>query len=673
MGLEPGIQVTDRVTLVRRLGEGSMGEVWVGRHSTLESDVAVKFISAAVMRGHEDAYERFSREAAAAARIKSPHVVTIFDHGTLDDGTPFIVMELLEGSTLQQRLEIDGQLPLEDVATLLRHVGSALDAAHAEAIIHRDIKPHNIFLVEQSSGEIFAKVVDFGSAKLGATSSGTARLTLPGMVVGTPEYISPDIIESPAAVDHYLDLWALGVVTYKCLTGTLPFAGEGIGEVGAAIVEGRFSKPSRVADVDPRFDGWFARVFSHDRKNRPASGAEMAAAFRKHVKAATRTLRPQAPAAGLVVGRRETPWILIAAGATAVAAAAVVVAARSGGQVAPAASTTASAAASSTATVPAVPSASVSVAATVDEATTPTVELDATAAPTAVTSNTASASAALADAPPPLEEGTHPDPPLVVERAAPAMLAAFGAQRVTIPAGPFWMGCSKNDQQCEEHEKPGRSVELGPFTIDKFEVSVGLYTRCVQSGVCDADELRGFRLEGGPHTRSSKCNWGQSSRQNHPMNCIDYEDAHRYCQWAGGRLPTEAEWEKAARGTDQRVFPWAGDQVVCAVAVMNEGTSGCRAHGTWPIGSKRAGASPFGVLNMAGNVREWVADRFGADYFRTAPTTDPNGPASGALRVGKGGSWGNGVARFLRLSTREGLSPDTRAIHLGFRCAADPP
>ena len=260
-----------------------------------------------------------------------------------------------------------------------------------------------------------------------------------------------------------------------------------------------------------------------------------------------------------------------------------------------------------------------------------------------------------------------------MERAAPSLLAAFAAQRVTVPAGPFWMGCSKADQQCEEHEKPGRSVELSAFSIDKFEVSVGLYTRCVQSGVCDADQLRGFRLEGGPHTRSSKCNWGQSSRQNHPMNCVDYEDAHRYCQWAGGRLPTEAQWEKAARGTDQRVFPWAGDQAVCAVAVMNEGTSGCRAHGTWPIGSKRAGASPFGVLNMAGNVREWVTDRYRADYFATAPARDPTGPATGEQRVGKGGSWGNGVARFLRVSTREGLLPDTRAIHLGFRCAADPP
>ncbi|HHH28393.1 MAG TPA: hypothetical protein ENK57_08620, partial [Polyangiaceae bacterium] len=579
MGLEPGIQVTDRVTLVRRLGEGSMGEVWVGRHSTLEADVAVKFISADVMALHEDAYERFSREAAAAARIKSPHVVTIFDHGTLDDGTPFIVMELLEGSTLQQRLDVDGHLSLEDTKTMLRHVGSALDAAHAEGIIHRDIKPHNIFLVEQSSGEVFAKVVDFGSAKLGETSGGTARLTLPGMVVGTPEYISPDIIESPAAVDHYLDLWALGVVTYKCLTGKLPFVGEAIGDVGAAIVAGRFVKPSRVASVDPRFDGWFAKVFSHDRARRPASGAEMAAGFAEHVKAVTRTLPPQAPPSALPIGRRERPWILIAAGATAVAAAAVVVAARSGSG-APPRSTSAPSVSTATAVV-APPPAPSSTAPPEDakpedakpEHAKPEVELAASRATASATASTtasavaaasATASATASSAP------THPDPPPPVETASPDLLAAFTAQRVTIPAGPFWMGCSKVDQQCEDHEKPGRSVELSAFAIDRVEVSVALYTRCVQAGVCDTEHLRGFRLEGGPHRPSAKCNWGQPSKQNHPMNCVDYEDAHRYCHWAGGRLPTEAEWEKAARGGDGRVFPWAGDQAVCAVAVMNE-------------------------------------------------------------------------------------------------------
>jgi len=152
---------------------------------------------------------------------------------------------------------------------------------------------------------------------------------------------------------------------------------------------------------------------------------------------------------------------------------------------------------------------------------------------------------------------------------------------------------------------------------------------------------------------STKCNWGHSARHNHPINCVSYEQAERYCSWVGARLPSESEWELAARGRDGRRFPWGDQPASCRLAVMSQGPPGCRALGTWPVGTKAVGASPEGVLNLAGNVREWVDGHIGSE------------------RVGRGGCWGNAVGRFLDATLREPVAADARSVFLGFRCASD--
>ncbi|HVH46880.1 MAG TPA: serine/threonine-protein kinase, partial [Labilithrix sp.] len=191
--LQAGDKITEAVRLVRPLAEGGMGRVWIAEHLGLHAEVVVKLM-APEMAARSDGAERFAREAAIAAAIKSPHVVQVFDHGvtasTADEGTPYIVMELLEGKDLGDHLAAHGRMDPKDVVALVVQIGKALSKAHKAGIVHRDIKPDNIFLCETEGGEIFVKLLDFGTARRDTQAS--SRTTVPGQIMGTPYYMSPE-------------------------------------------------------------------------------------------------------------------------------------------------------------------------------------------------------------------------------------------------------------------------------------------------------------------------------------------------------------------------------------------------------------------------------------------------------------------------------------------------
>lgn len=230
-----------------------------------------------------------------------------------------------------------------------------------------------------------------------------------------------------------------------------------------------------------------------------------------------------------------------------------------------------------------------------------------------------------------------------------------GIEWVRIPGGTFQMG--SNDGHGDE--KPVHSVQVSSFELMKTEVTVGQYRRCVEAGTCTA-----------PRGKSSNkyCNWGWSGRDDHPLNCVDWSQAQAFAKWAGARLPTEAEWEYAARsGGKSWTYPWGDEKATCSRANLDEGGDGCGQDRTWEVCSKPAGNSTHGVCDLAGNVWEWVQDGY-HDSYSGAPGDGRAWEGGASFRVGRGGGWIN-AAPLLRASYRYRSDPSKRNSALGFRLA----
>ena len=223
LAVQPGNRISHNIRVIQRLGAGGMGQVWLADHVGLDTQVAVKFMTKE-LASDPSVVARFAREAKLVARIKSPHVVQIFDFATTPTGIPFIVMELLEGQSLETKIRERG-ISLEETSRILVQLLKALGRAHALGIVHRDIKPDNVFLIDHD-GDTFAKLLDFGIARDDLEGPG---LTVSGTTMGTPSYMSPEQLFRPKEVDVRSDLWSIAVVAYQCLTGQLPFNGDSFG------------------------------------------------------------------------------------------------------------------------------------------------------------------------------------------------------------------------------------------------------------------------------------------------------------------------------------------------------------------------------------------------------------------------------------------------------------
>jgi serine/threonine-protein kinase len=269
------MMVTSNVRLARPLGEGGMGAVWVAEHQSLRTQVVVKFMARDLVNS-ADAIARFSREAAAASQVKSPHVVQMLDHGLTEDGLPYIVMELLEGHDLEQQIRASGKLEPREVVAVVAQLARALTKAHERGIVHRDIKPSNVFLLDAGGGELFVKLLDFGIAKAaeGAMAGSTTRT---GSFVGSPYYMSPEQVVGAKTIDYRTDLWSLGVVAFEALTGEKPFYAETVGALALKIHRDPLPLPSKINPALPvAIDAWFARACAREASERFASAKEMA-------------------------------------------------------------------------------------------------------------------------------------------------------------------------------------------------------------------------------------------------------------------------------------------------------------------------------------------------------------------------------------------------------------
>lgn len=260
-----------------------MGAVYLGQHVHLQRKVAVKVLA----RGHEpgsEAVKRFYREARIAGRIGHPSIVDVYDLGTLANGSPYLVMEHLEGETLGERIARAGAQPIDETLDVLCEVLSALGAAHARGIVHRDMKPANVFLVKREAGEEIApgdkhssvRLLDFGISKDLSDDGQTMSITKAGKVVGTPYYMSPEQARGERNIDHRVDVYGSGVTLYEALTGRLPYKASSYGSLVAKILDGRAEPPSHWRPaLPPAVDALVLRAMHRDRQQRFQTADEM--------------------------------------------------------------------------------------------------------------------------------------------------------------------------------------------------------------------------------------------------------------------------------------------------------------------------------------------------------------------------------------------------------------
>jgi serine/threonine protein kinase len=258
------------------IGRGGMGAVYRAENQRIGKHVAIKVL----LRGHKkgsDSEKRFYREARIVGSLGHPNIVEIFDLGTLENGVPYQVMELLEGQTLAARLKDEGPLPIDEALDVGEQVLSALDVAHARGIVHRDLKPDNVFLVARESGAV-AKLLDFGISK--TIGEETLSLTKTGMVVGTPYYLAPEQARGES-IDHRVDVWAMAVLLYEALTGRLPFRAENYNKLIVTILTTRPITPRELRPAIPQeIEDVILAAMSHDREGRYAGARGMLRALR---------------------------------------------------------------------------------------------------------------------------------------------------------------------------------------------------------------------------------------------------------------------------------------------------------------------------------------------------------------------------------------------------------
>jgi serine/threonine-protein kinase len=523
----------------------------------------------------------------------------VYDSGKDEDGQLYYVMEFMP-QTLKEFLLEHGPLSVEHAVAIVGQICDALAEAHSlpEPVVHRDLKPANIF-IEKRQGREVVKIGDFGIAKV--LDEHTTVLTHTGQASpGTPRYMAPEQwLGKP--VDGRTDLYSLGIMLYEMLNGQPPFAGSIPVLMGQHL---QLPPPPLPEAIPVGIRKEIEQLVAKTCEERPADAVRV----RKSLEAALSAALSEEQNM-VLFPRRESPVV--------------------GEQ-------------------------EKKIVRVVEKEKVDSLE-------------------------PVLAEKSRRKripwkilrplffvPPSTLTLALSVILMVILSfdfyiqektkrlvqEMLSVPAGEFFMGCNeKVDEQCSDDEKPGRTVYLDAFKIDKTEVTVTKYDQCVKAGKCSA---------------LGTCNWRQRREENHPIDCVDWKQAVAFCRWDGNkRLPTEAEWEKAARGTDGRVYLW-GNMWDPKRANADEIDDGFKY--TAPVGSFPADVSPYGAFDMAGNVSEWTQDWYGKKYYQNALAKNPRGPERGEWKVLRGGSWLS-PARDVRVATRRRSEPGGGYDYIGFRCA----
>jgi eukaryotic-like serine/threonine-protein kinase len=647
--------------ILAEIGRGGFATVYRAEDTSLGRQVALKVLHPQLLV-EPGFVERFQREARTLAGLRHAHIITILEVG-LAQGQSYIAMELARDGSLADRLQAGGALPWDETLTLLQPVASALDYAHGQGVAHRDLKPANILL----DGERGPLVGDFGFARMMSGSS--VSLGLSGGVVGTPSYIAPEVWELDASGPPG-DVYALGCIAYEMLTGQVLFPGNTPMQAVRAHDKGPQFPETWPAGTPAGVERVLAKALAQGPEERMATAgafwhalealgvqaeAERAAAEQAAVVDQWRRETEATMAAGewsaarMMVGR----WLAVAPGDNAARQAQAEIERMMAPAPQPAPVSRVPASAKPAPSAPTGRSQQGWIWAAVGLGAVALVSLLVMVLALSGVLGRGSGLAAM----PTTSHTSAPIPEATSSTGSTQIRQTDGMEMVYVPAGDFLMGSPAGEGDDNEH--PQHTVYLDAFWIDRTEVTNRQYQQCVQAGACDVSR----------YADNSDYNGADQ-----PVVGVTWFNASDYCQWAGGRLPTEAEWEKAARGMDGRKYPWGNQTATCDYAVMDDGSgNGCgRGDAAWDVGSKPGGASPYEALDMAGNVWEWVADWYGSDYYDVSPANNPTGPGSGEYRVLRGGSWSHSV-RSVRAANRLYSNPVYRNNNVGFRCASEVP
>jgi serine/threonine-protein kinase len=621
--------------IVAPLGEGGMAAVYKAYQPAMDRHVALKVLPRHL--ANDPAFvARFQQEVRVLARLQNPHILPVYDFGQAE-GYTYIVMPLMSSGTLSSLLT--GQpLPLQRVLTIVTQIGEALDYAHARGLVHRDVKPSNILLDESGN----CLLTDFGLAKM---VEGAAHLTTSGAIMGTPNYMSPEQ-GMGQKLDGRSDLYSLGVILYEMVSGRVPYNAETPMGVMIKHINDPLPPPRTLnPDLPQRVERVITKALAKDPSNRYATAGELVHDLQTAIsEATTAQLSPASPPAPPTIQHERPgnrPWAFAALGVVVVIALVGGLALLSGafGRAAPT-PTLALVVAEATRTLAPSPTPQ------------PPTEAPTTAAPPSET-------------PLPADTSLPTDTPVPSPTLIPTL--GIGSTEVSerdgmvllyVPEGEFTMGSTADDREAMPFEKPAHAVTLDAFWIDRTEVTNSMYALCVVAGACRAP------VSAGSETRSNY--YGNPDFKDHPVIYVSWTDVKAYCEWAGRRLPTEAEWEKAARGSDGRLYPWGNEVPGPSRTNFNRVRGDTVAVGSYA--GQNGNASFYGALDMAGNVWEWVSDWYSGTYYPISPASNPQGPASGAVRVLRGGAWDSDGAD-VRAAARFQFGPTNRQNFIGFRCA----
>ncbi len=609
-----GKTVDGKYEIQTLLGLGGMGGVFRARHTFINNEVAIKLINPK-LASHEEIVERFLREARAAAAIDHPNAVKVTDFGRAD-GMLYLVMEYVPGYNLTQLIRKKGTLSASTTANIMSQICAALDDAHAKKIIHRDLKPDNVMIKVDRSKKHIVKVFDFGIAKMIIEGKQDNSITRAGTIVGTVNYMSPEQCRGEGTIDLRSDIYSLGVVAFEMLTGRLPFtAPTPTGLAVKHIVEPPPSLSSIIPEIPESVDKVVLRALSKEPKDRYASAGEFA-----------NELLHAAHSEGLYDQDTEFP-----------------------------------------------PVSGISTG-------------DYNKPPKTVSGNTIISTQLNTQ-----ETSTKKQKPIwlypmlgiillvflagtgyfVVNRVFTKVPAPPGSQEIDkefpgmllIKGG--WMKMGSEDG--EEDERPIHEVQISSFYMDVAPVTNAQFQQFVNETkyITDAEKA------------SNDDDWqryASSDRSDHPVVCISWNDAMTYAKWAGKRLPTEAEWEYAARGgLIGARYPWGNDEASKHANFGKPKPAEGAPRPTKPI--KSYAPNGYGLYDMAGNVWQWCND-WGGKYPASPPPNsppnppeiNPQGPTKGEAKVLRGGSWYTVVNR-IRVSARSGDTSEGSDYDIGFRCA----